>query len=207
MNILVVAATQMEIAPFQLTNKTMDILITGVGVAPTIYHLTKKLSATKYDLVIQAGIAGSFIKELIMGEVVMVEKDTFADAAIIENEKIITLFEAGLSKNEPPFENGWLYNNHSKFSNSLLKRVTSITINTISDSARQKARYLEKFSPDIESMEGAGFHYVCLYEQVPFLQLRSISNEVGIRDKGQWQIKDAIYNLCDELEKLVTTLN
>ena len=142
-----------------------------------------------------------------MAEVVLVKKDTFGDTGFIEEENYFTLFDAGLAKDDPPFENGWLYNQHSILDSSSLKKVAAITINTVSDNPAQTSRYVKKFSADIESMEGAGLHFTCLLEHVPFIQLRSISNRVGIRDKSQWHIKDAIYNLCDELEKITRILN
>ena len=64
----------------------------------------------------------------------------------------------------------------------------------------------EKFSADIETMEGAAFHYVCLHQQINFLQLRSISNIVGERDKTKWKTKEAINNLNDELFKIIKNL-
>ena len=60
--LLVVAATEFEIEPFLKENNNADVLITGVGIPSTVFHLTKKLSEKKYDLVIQAGIAGTFNK-------------------------------------------------------------------------------------------------------------------------------------------------
>ena len=53
-------------------------------------------------------------------------------------------------------------------------------------------------------MEGAALHYVCLQQSVPFLQIRSISNEVGERDKSKWRMKEAVENLNTELIKLIT---
>jgi futalosine hydrolase len=61
----------------------------------------------------------------------------------------------------------------------------------------------EKFLPDIESMEGAAFHYVCLQQKNNFLQLRSISNRVGERDKSKWKLKESIENLNKELLKII----
>jgi len=55
----------------------------------------------------------------------------------------------------------------------------------------------------IESMEGAAFHYVCLQEAVPFLQLRAVSNMIGERDKTKWLMKEAIDNLNKELIVLI----
>ena len=58
-------------------------------------------------------------------------------------------------------------------------------------------------------MEGGGLHYTCLQENIPFVQLRAISNDIGVRDKTKWDIRSAITNLntrlTDLLEKLNTT--
>ena len=42
---------------------------------------------------------------------------------------------------------------------------------------------------------------------IPFLQMRSISNKVGERDKNKWKIKEAVENLNIELIKLIQTLS
>jgi futalosine hydrolase len=55
-------------------------------------------------------------------------------------------------------------------------------------------------------MEGAAFHFVCLQQKIPFIQIRSISNSVGERDKTKWVIKDAVNNLNSELVKLINDL-
>ena len=81
-----------------------------------------------------------------------------------------------------------------------------ITVNKITDDKIQIKRFLEKFGADIESMEGAAFHYVCLQEKINFLQLRSISNIAGERDKTKWKMKEAISNLNIELKKLVKNI-
>ena len=54
MQILLVAATNFEIQPFISTDHTLDVLIAGVGVPSTLYHLQKKLHEKRYDVVIQA---------------------------------------------------------------------------------------------------------------------------------------------------------
>ena len=45
-------------------------------------------------------------------------------------------------------------------------------------------------------MEGAAFFYVCLCENIPFLQIRAISNYVEQRNEKNWNIPLAIKNLC-----------
>lgn len=206
MNVLIVAATEMEIAPFLKENNKTDFLITGVGIPATVFHLTKKLIEKKYDFVIQAGIGGTFTDSLNLGEVVLIKKDTFADLGINEKGNFKTLFETRfLDDNDFPYTEGWLVNN------SLLKKnnlpiVNAITINKITDDDLQIKNFQQKFSAQIESMEGAAFHYVCLQQKINFLQIRSISNVVGERDKTKWQMKTAVENLNKELLKIIQNL-
>ena len=70
MNCLLVAATAKEITPFldhyrNGNNKPdIDILITGIGLTAATYALVKQIDIKKPDLVIQAGIAGCFDKNI-----------------------------------------------------------------------------------------------------------------------------------------------
>jgi futalosine hydrolase len=207
MNLLVVAATDFEIKPFIGNNTGADVLITGVGIPTTVFHLTKHLAQKKYDLVIQAGIAGAFTVALEAGSVAMIDMDTFGDIGIDEKGNFTTLFETGLAdKNDFPFSNGWLLNEHEYFTHPSLPVARGITVNKIIDDEIQIKRVREKFGAGIESMEGAAFHYVCLQQKIKFLQLRSISNIVGERDKTKWMMTEAIMNLNIELKKLAKNI-
>lgn len=208
MNLLIVAATKFEIEPFLKENSKAGVLITGVGIPVTVFHLTKKLLEKKYDFVLQAGIAGTFSNRFKLAEVVAVNQDTFGDEGIEEKGVLKTIFEHGFGdKNDFPFNNGWLLNNHSLLQEIDLPSAKGITVNKVTDNEVQNQLKKEKFSADIETMEGAALHYVCLQQKNYFLQLRSISNDVGERDKSQWKIKEAIQNLNVELLKIVKTLS
>ena len=216
MDILLTAATKFEIQPtLQLLQKEgfiihghkIDILITGVGMVSTTYNLTTKLIGKKYGFIIQAGIAGTFSNDLLLGETVLVKQDAFGDIGMEEKGNFTTVFDAGFAaKDEFPFTDGWLVNNNKMLTTSLLKKVSAITVNKVSDSLLQRQQAIQYFEPQAESMEGAAFHYVCLQQKLNFIQLRSISNAVGDRDKSRWRIKDAIDNLNTELEKLLLQL-
>ena len=207
MQILVIAATEKEIAPFLLVNSFADTLITGVGSPDAMYHLLKRLHQIDYDIVIQAGICGSFSEENILGSCVIVQQDVFADIGIDEKNNFYSLFDMGFADPDfLPYKNGWLKNENAFINRISLKKVKGITVNTISDKAEQADIFLQKYKADIESMEGAVLHYVCLQEDIPFMQLRSISNFVGERDKSKWMMKEAINNLNAELKKIINQL-
>ena len=204
MQTLVVSATELEIAPFIAEQTGIDHLITGVGAHACMYHLQNHLRKGKYELIIQAGIAGSFEDELSLAETVLVEKDLFADLGVFEQGEFKTLFEMDVAdRNEWPYREGWLVNEHAFLAKSKLKKVTAASVNSLSDSSNLTALYKNKFNVAIESMEGAAFHFTCLQEKIPFLQLRSVSNKVGERDKSKWKMKEAIQNLHQELKVLI----
>jgi len=212
MKILIVAATEFEIAPtidflknkatkkgseFFLNKNSIQILFTGVGVPAVIYGLLKKFSKEDFDLVIQAGIAGTFSLNNPIGFVVEVVSDRFADIGVEENDGNFTsVFEMELSNaNHFPYTDGWLKNNTiSDFTN--LKKVNGITVNTASGTQTNIDKIKNKYpKAEIETMEGAAFHFICLQEQKSFFQIRSISNLVEPRNKKNWNIKHAIYQL------------
>jgi futalosine hydrolase len=215
MNILLIAATVKEIAPFlehyRNTQKLLyvDILITGIGLTSTTYHITKQLQLKQPDLVIQAGVAGCFDKQMPLGSVVIVKQDTIADESVMELKKLKTLFELNLvPQNQFPYDKGWLMNSNNTFiRRSRIKTVKGISVNQITTSKEIIRFYKKKFNPVTESMEGAALHYVCLLENIPFLQVRSISNYIGERNKKRWNMNESINNLNKELLRLLGTLH
>jgi futalosine hydrolase len=44
-------------------------------------------------------------------------------------------------------------------------------------------------------MEGAAFMYACLIHQIPFAEVRAVSNVVERRNRGAWKITEAIDHL------------
>jgi futalosine hydrolase len=214
MDILLIAATAKEIEPFfeyyRNTKKTqnIDILITGIGLTAATYRLLKQLQLKRPGIVIQAGVAGCFDKKIPLGTVVAVKKETIADQSVIELKKLKTLFDLKLIPHDQfPFKKGWLENNSAVLRKLKLKKVDAISVNEITTSKQRVRFYEESFQPAIESMEGAALHYTCLMENIPFIQLRSISNYIAERDKTKWDMKKSIVNLNETLIRLVETIN
>lgn len=207
MQILLIAATKDEIGPEFYKYPGIDVLITGPGIPSTMYHLQKRMQQIDYEFILQAGIAGTFTEDIDLGQVVLVKQDTFGDLGMEDKENFTSIFDSGLcNKDEFPFKNGWLVNTNKIFEQPDLTDVKAISVNKVSESLLQKQQLIKRFDPGIESMEGAALHYVCLQENIPFLQLRSISNYVGERDKEKWKTKEAINNLNTELTKLISRL-
>jgi futalosine hydrolase len=211
MQLLVTAATSQEIL-YDYRSLSTDkcktsCLITGVGLMAATYSITKYLHTNPIDLVLQIGIAGSLDKDLQLNEVVCIKSDSVADLGVEENNEFKSLFDLKLiGENDFPWDGGVLTNNNSILEKCGLKIVNGITINEISTNQKRINWYKKKYNARIESMEGAGLHYVCLQEKVPFLQIRSISNYVGERDKSKWSMKQAIEILNNTLLKIIKNM-
>jgi futalosine hydrolase len=204
MKILVIAATPFEIQPLidhlashKYYNCQISTLIGGIGMMHTAYQLGRHFAGSRPDLAIQAGIAGCFDHSWEMGKVVIIDREQLGDMGVEDHQSYKDLFDIQLWKpDQPPFTNRQLINTFSGVPDlPALPAVSGVTINTVSGSERTRQLLLDKYSPEVESMEGAAFHYACLQEKIPFFQLRSISNYVEVRDKSKWKIPLAIQTL------------
>jgi futalosine hydrolase len=221
MNILLVAATPMEIAPtiqwleqngelsgertFQIGGASVELLITGIGLFATGYRLGARLSQNHPNLVVNAGIAGTFDQNLPIGEVVCVVQEQFADlGAETRDGQLLDLFTLGmLDANEAPFERGILNCNILE-GFSFLPKVKGISANTASGSVSTIEK-IQKKHPDaqVETMEGAAFFYACLDQKVNFIAIRAISNRVEPRNREAWNLPLSVMNLNEVLIKMI----
>jgi futalosine hydrolase len=216
MHVLLAAATTLEVrsamdaleqGPGRSGAHSIEWLITGVGTMATTWSLTRQIDRRRPDLIIQAGVAGCFT-ELAPGTVVAVSDDRLADEGVWEEGRFKSIFELRLADGDIfPFTDGRLINPYR----GLLDRacagaVGAITVNEITTDAGRIGWLQQNTAAVVESMEGAPFHFVCLQAGIPFLQLRSVSNAVGVRDKTKWNMGLAISALNERLLGLLDAL-
>jgi futalosine hydrolase len=223
MNLLIVSATYMEIAPlvaklkFVAENEQrmksytsgkneIDVLITGVGMVATAAWTTKALCAKKYDAALNFGVCGSFDKNLEAGKVVHVLTDRFADMGAEDDEKFLSLSDLNLlGENEFPYMWGQLPNqavpNNERILN--LTGVNAITVNTVHGNANSIAKTVQRWNPHVESMEGAAFFYCCMIEKIPCAQVRAVSNFIEKRNRDNWNMALAIKNLNEKATEII----
>lgn len=216
-NLLIVSATEAEILPllrfleanfrtvaqhsFQNERYSVDVLVSGVGMMSTAYSLGVALARNTYDAALQAGIGGCFDMQLPLGSVLGVSSECYADLGAENRGAYIDIFELGfLQKNTYPFTDGKLLNLKPFEAGMGLDLVPAISVNTVSGHSPTIADRAGGYGAVLESMEGIAFHYACLQQQLPFLQIRAVSNYVTPRDRDAWQIGLAIRNLNQHLQ-------
>jgi len=215
LRILVVAATSGEIAPLVAKlsrssdsgerlqhsiyiNHYVDVLITGVGMVATAAWCARTLARATYDLALNFGVCGTFDRTLPPGTVVHVVADRLAELGAEDREGFLTIQQLHLlGDDEFPFTRGELVNVDPPANAALtrLPAVNGITVNTVHGNVRSIAMAAERFMPRVESMEGAAFMYACLINNLPFAQVRAVSNVVEPRNRDAWKLGDAIRNL------------
>ena len=186
------------------------LLVTGVGVVETSWSLMNHLAEKSVpDIAINIGIAGSFRLQLPVSTVVVPGSDCFGDIGIEDKGNFKTLFESGLSDPDRfPYRKGYLVPDPE-----LLLRtegewpvVNAVTVSTSSGSSGSIRRLSGKFDPDIETMEGAAFYYVCARQHIPAIALRSISNMVEPRNRPKWDIPSAMKELQVAVNLLINKI-
>jgi len=223
LRILVVAATAAEVAPFasrlrHTSNRTsrtvrysganheVDILVSGVGMVAAASWTSRELARERYELALNLGVCGSFNRALVPGTVVHVVSDCIAELGAEDGEAFLTVQQMRLlGENEFPFQQGRLVNVAPPPLRALadLRTAKGITVNTVHGSELSIQRVTERFKPDVETMEGAGFMYSALIHGVPFAQVRAISNVVERRNRGAWQLDLAIRELGEMAWRLL----
>lgn len=193
-----------------LGNDRVDIqvVVTGVGLPLAAFSLGTVLAQVPFDFAIQAGIAGALDRQLELGEVVEVFSDRFADLGVEERDGSFTSVHRLnlVPPDSPPFRRGQLWN-HPEVERAFLPKVHGISVNKAHGTADSIAALRQRFpEAQVESMEGAAFHYACLLHELNFLQIRAISNYVEPRNREAWEMQAAMTNLNAALIDLFRTL-
>ncbi|MEN6619024.1 MAG: futalosine hydrolase [Rikenellaceae bacterium] len=223
MRILIIAAEEEELITAKQAYNSLsksdkyglDItyMLTGIGATSTSYRLTKILnsSAEGFDLAVNIGIAGSFSPEFPIGSVARIEREYFGDLGFETLSGFQTLFDYNiLDADTFPYRGGALHaaelSAEVEEALKVYSRAAAVTVQTVSGVPEKMLQLKRDFLPQIESMEGAAFFYVCIMEKIPFIELRSVSNEVGEKNRKNWNIPLALDSLKEANKRLLGAL-
>lgn len=223
MKLLFVSATTREVAKFLALTKPVArdvyegrvgqyeirLLITGVGPYNTVFSLATELRES-VDLAINVGVAGSYNRELSVGEVVHVHEEILGDLGATDSDghflDLSTLGFPLFHTAQQEFGNRLKNPYRARFLNEFrLHSVRGLTVNTASGEAAQIELRKSSFKPDVETMEGGAFAYACLRQNVPYVEFRCISNYVEPRNRTSWKMDLACDNLHAFLLRLCET--
>lgn len=193
-------------------NKTKFILlVTGVGPINAALEMGKLIAGTSLKGVLNFGIAGAFDTE----------KHPLLTTVVVKEEiwpEYGLLSETGVDVKGLGFAHGCL-NGHKIWDRIELrpeeqirnlnlflpdhwKEGRSLTVSGVSGSPEIASQRYRTYISDFENMEGFAIAWACLREYAPFLEIRTISNQVGSLDRKDWEIGRALGALSSVFESL-----
>jgi futalosine hydrolase len=217
--ILIVAATPLEIAPlvaqlgpatargarvegYASEGRAVDVLVTGIGMVPAAAWCARTLAQGAYDVALNFGLCGSFDAAFAPGDVVHVVQDRVAELGAEDGDLFRSFAELGLPAEDQ------VVNRTPPASPALavLRRVRGITVSTVHGNEASIAAAVDRFAPEVESMEGAAFMYACTISGIPYAQVRAVSNVVERRNRTAWKMDEAVERLALAALEIVRSL-
>jgi futalosine hydrolase len=210
---LVLAATPLEAT--LIKSSGADLAITGIGAVNTAHVLTQYLAMNRApSLVIQTGIAGAYVPAgIAVGSVLLADTEIYGDLGVMTPAGWRPLEEIGIPLVEAAGTRAARFN-YFPLDAALVKRASKaagtavartgkfLTLSQVTGVRTLGDALYDRFGALCESMEGAAAAHVCALHDVPFLEVRGVSNLVEDRDRKKWKIAEA----SDAAQKVVLTL-
>ena len=217
MSIVVLAATPLEAA--LLAGSNAAVVVTGMGAVNTAQALTRHLLTTSTpSIVIQTGIAGAYVPAgIAVGSVLLATEEMYGDVGVLTPEGWLPADAIGIPLVEaraghPPRFNQFpcdpeLVARAAAIAGSRLARTGRfLTLAQVTGVRALGDALHQRFNALCESMEGAAAAHVCALHDIPFLEVRGVSNLVEDRDRTGWRVAEAAAAAQAVVRQLTTDL-
>lgn len=174
-----------------------DVYLAHLGVAKvnTAAGLALAVHLLKPGRVVQFGIAGAFVGAgLDPEQVAVATQDTHMDTGVQLEHEWGDMAALGFPLAAGHFNT---FRTDPELTRTLADLTGAVqrpfgTSETVTGSFAGAERLYRRFGVGLESMEGAAAAQVCTALNVPFAEIRAVSNVVGERDKARWRLKGAV---------------
>ena len=191
-----------------LNDHNIFLLITGPGTVNTSGALTVAIEFFEPDLIIQTGIGGSFKESgMELGDIGIATSEIDIQLGLESSDKIVDPlpFDVFVDENGPIANSIDIDKDYVDQAYNILKKDFKtfygpfVSVSTITCSDNRALSIYNECKPIIESMEGFASAQISRMCNIPYIQIRSISNWVGKRDRDSWKIDQA----CENCSKAV----
>jgi futalosine hydrolase len=144
-----------------------------------------------FDVVVSAGVAGGFVGRAPVGSVVLAARTVAADLGADTPDGFRSLADLGLGQSIVDVDQSYLDRLLSMVPEAVVGDV--LTVNTITGTADRGEALLSRWPGAVaEAMEGFGVACAAQLAGAAFLELRTVSNPVGPRDRSAWRLDEAL---------------
>lgn len=215
-----IAATQGELAPLlarldhpstisvlgtdaawrgRLVGRSVVLAVCGVGTVAAAGATVGLVARFDPSAVIMTGIAGAYVGAFVpVGGAVTASSEFDLDAGVGTITGMRSLATVPLARGQGPAgplydqvvtDPAWRDRLAAASGTVALPFATSDAIAGDLDTAAERA---SRSGASVESMEGFGAALACARLDVPFAEIRGVSNVAGVRDKEAWDIPGAV---------------
>jgi futalosine hydrolase len=208
MNLLVVTAVEAEAKAVRAGADHDLVMVEPVGVGPAAAAAgTARLLALAeaagrpFRAILSAGIAGGFAGRAGIGATVIGVRSIAADLGAESADGFLPIERLGFGSSVRAADNGLV----ERLTAALPHAVTGdvLTLATVTGTAGTAARLADAHPAAVaEAMEGFGVACAAAAAGVPFVELRTVSNVIGPRDRSAWRLADAFAALTAAAKSL-----
>lgn len=181
-------------------------VVSGMGKTNASHAATILIRNYHPSLVVNFGVGGAYpSSELKKGDIAVASREVYADEGVLLKNGFqtleyidIPLFKKGRQMyfNELPAdkEASRLMIAAARTCGFRTLRGTFATVSACTGTRQRAGELSKRFVAICENMEGAAIAHICLIYDVPFVEVRGISNIAEERDKSKWNIRTASAN-------------
>jgi futalosine hydrolase len=180
----------------------VPVEVVGVGPALAAATTARLLARAQYDgepydAVICAGIAGGFAGRVEVGGLAVATESIAADLGADSPDGFLSLDRLGFGTARRPAGLGPAL--HQALPGSVAGPI--LTVSTVTGTAAGAKELVERH-PDAVAEGMEGFGVACAAGELPFGEIRAISNAIGPRDRAAWRIAPALAALETAFRRL-----
>ncbi|WFE38122.1 futalosine hydrolase [Micromonospora sp. WMMD998] len=201
--LLVVTAVPAEAEAIRAGLADPGVTVRPVGVGPAVAGAaTARLLALAeaagrpYRAVVSAGIAGGFVGRVEVGATVLADRSVVADLGAESPSGFLPVEELGMAPEmlgvgrTVPGDRALLGALRAALPAATVGTV--LTVSTVTGTAASAAALAGRHPDAVaEAMEGYGVAVAAALADIPFVELRTISNPIGPRDRDAWRMREA----------------
>ncbi|MER7455739.1 futalosine hydrolase [Micromonospora sp. NPDC126480] len=216
--LLVVTAVPAEAQAVRagLPDGTATVAPVGVGPAVAAAATARLLALAEaagrpYRAVVSAGVAGGFVGRVPVGGTVIGSSAIAADLGAESPEGFIPVDQLGMPAevlgggSTITADPGLVAALRTALPAAAVGPV--LTVGTVTGTAAGTAALLRRHPDAVaEAMEGYGVGVAAAHAGLPFVELRTVSNPVGPRDRDAWRLREALAALTEAAPAILTVV-
>lgn len=184
-----------------------DVAAMGVGPAAAAAGTARRVALAEaagrpYRAVISAGVAGGFPGRVEVGAVVIANRSLAADLGAESVDGFLAIDALGFGTSAYESDPELLASLKVALPHACTGDI--LTLTTVTGSAETAVRLAAAHPAAVaEAMEGYGVACAAAMAGLPFVEVRTISNPIGPRDRDAWRMAEALVALTVAAKALV----